>query len=655
MTQEEKQIAHDILCKRYDETARKAVAAIETRLSDYFDGLIAEPDMHNGYEILCAVKFLRLLRTYEFNERKVRQVVRLREGEWKQDSRGRWQHVRGGIQCPGTDTAHVYRWQPFQVFVLASVFGFYTWFDTEVRAIDKPTLLLTEREREDGMVEDFRRLCNYFVMYTPRKTDKTGMSAYIQLVFFLLGDYNSEIYCCANAEFQANILYTRVQFMLRDVDTKHRFRMTAKITDWKKKYQDIRNASIMPMTAGGKTKDGPFAELVNWDEGGSSPYVNGKSDMFSLVDVMRSSMGPRREGLTFGTTTAGTIKSGPFKDEMLPGLHTSLMKELKYESGEAQPTLSDDRSLCLMLEPDDWEKTDIDKYIYDKALRRKINPMLGVTCQHQFYEDSITDMHNGKMTRGELVSKLFNVYDSETVKTWIRGDRIRPLQRNMRITDCKYEDGWQVFVGMDFSHGDDLFATAYFGVNMNHEPKGRFFADCEAWVLEKVLLESPNRKLYELLIEQGWLHVCPGEVWDPMLAIQKIAEKNMAGVNLVYFGYDPAQSITPINYLKAWLQSLGIDPKDVVNMVVPVGQSAMVQNPRISEMEELILSNDELLYFSMSPLWPFCFGNCAVELNSSDLRRVVKGGPAQTAKIDPVAALQDAIYCFDLSEGRVEK
>ena len=151
------------------------------------------------------------------------------------------------------------------------------------------------------------------------------------------------------------------------------------------------------------------------------------------------------------------------------------------------------------------------------------------------------------------------------------------------------------------------------------------------------------------------MNVCTGEVWDPMLAIQKIAEKHMAGVNLVYFGYDPAQSITPINYLKAWLQSLGIDPKDVVNMVVPVGQSAMVQNPRISEMEELILSNDELLYFSMSPLWPFCFGNCAVELNSSDLRRVVKGGPAQTAKIDPVAALEDAIYCFDLSEGRVER
>ena len=47
MTKEEKQIAHDILCKRYDETAQKAVAAIEPRLKEYFDGLRDEPDAHN--------------------------------------------------------------------------------------------------------------------------------------------------------------------------------------------------------------------------------------------------------------------------------------------------------------------------------------------------------------------------------------------------------------------------------------------------------------------------------------------------------------------------------------------------------------------------------------------------------------------------------
>ena len=668
MTPEEKDKAHEILCKRLDEDVRRALKAIDPRLLDYFEGMEREPELHNGYEILCAVKFLRLLRTYEFNERRVQQIIQLREGEWRQDERGRWHHVRGGIKCPGTDTAHVYRWQPFQVFVLASVFGFHTWFNTEVQAIDKPELLPTEREREDGYVEDFRRLCNYFVLYTPRKTDKTGMSAYIQVVFFLMGDYNSEIYCCANAEFQSRILYGRTRFLLSDVDTKQRFYMTSRSIEWKPKFHSVRNAMIMPLTAGGRTKDGPFAELVNWDELGSSPYTNGKSDMMNLVNVMRSSMGPRREGLTFGTTTAGTISSGPFI-EMLDGLHKNLLMELKFDTGEEQPTLSNDRQLCLLLEPDDWEKYDEQLLLTSKDIRRKINPMLGITCQHQFYEDSIADMYNGKMTKAELFSKLFNVYMEMRVTKWLSGDQIRQRQINRRITECKYTDGWDIFVGLDFSQGDDLFAISYLGVNYRQDMPAdqRMFADCEVWVVEKALLESPNRPLYELWIEQGWMSVCPGEVFNPDYAINDLMQKTQQGINLYWFGYDPAQSILPINTVKAWLQSLNIEAKVIKNMVVPVSQSFVTMNGLLQHLEYMLLGieyNAETngwsfsdynpqLYLSNSPLWPWCFGNCKVEISSSELRAVRKA--SQHAKIDPVHALLDAVYVFDLSEGIIQQ
>jgi phage terminase large subunit-like protein len=140
-----------------------------------------------------------------------------------------------------------------------------------------------------------------------------------------------------------------------------------------------------------------------------------------------------------------------------------------------------------------------------------------------------------------------------------------------------------------------------------------------------------------------------------MIAMQRLAEKHEQGINMVLFGYDPAQSVNPINNLKAWLQTLGIDGQTVTSMVVPVGQSAMTQNPRVSEVEDLVKSQEQLLQFSMSPLWPWEFQNCAVETNSSDLRRILKGGPAASCKMDNVAALINALYCFDLSEGRVEK
>jgi phage terminase large subunit-like protein len=40
-------------------------------------------------------------------------------------------------------------------------------------------------------------------------------------------------------------------------------------------------------------------------------------------------MGPRREPMTFVTTTAGTISTGPFI-EKLDALHRTLEKELNY-------------------------------------------------------------------------------------------------------------------------------------------------------------------------------------------------------------------------------------------------------------------------------------------------------------------------------------
>ena len=659
MTQEEKIQAHEIL-SRHMQNQWRQLNDIDPRLLVYFNSLAGDPEIHNGYEILGGVKFLRLLRTYDFDTKKVQQIIRIREGEWKQDERGRWRHVRGGIKCPGTDRAHVYRWQPFQVAVLASVFGFHTWFNTEVSAIDKPELLPTEREREDGMVEDLRRLCNYFVLFTPRKTDKTGMSAFIQVVFFLVGDYNSEIYCCANAEFQSRILYGRTVFMLTDADTKHRFDITKRYIRWKPKFHTVRNATIMPLTAGGKTKDGPFAELVNWDELGSSPYTNGKSDMMNLVNVMRSSMGPRREGLTFGTTTAGTIKSGPFI-EMLDGLHSGLLRELKFESGEEQPTLSNDRQLCLLLEPDDWEKYDEELLLTSKTIRKKINPMLGITCQHQFYEDSITDMYNGKMTRAELFSKLFNVYASETTKEWLTPDEIRAIQIDMRVDDCTRSKGWVVFTGMDFSKGDDLNGDVFLCYNTL---TGELFADMDVYMSQEAVDDSPIRELLQKWADAGWLTIVPGKTFDPSWPVRRIIQLDEKDVNFMAFGYDPFNAKTVVNAISQWVFDIGLDPKTVV---VPVRQNFATYTPAVQDFDFYVKHSrddgmghmipDPLIHLSMNPLWPYCFGCCVLQTSNDGMNNIkpVKKDHKASTKVDPVQMLLSGLILYQAAEAAINK
>jgi len=675
--QKQKQEAIDCLRRRLTDDVRQRLCEVDERLLEYFDGVAHdvsvifgdENDRHSMWEVLCAAKFLRMFTTYHFNTKKVQFYIALREGQWERRGKA-WRYISGGLRLPSTSGAKVYRWQKFQVFVLACVFGFYAWVDTHVEAGTKDELLDTEREK-DGTIWDFRRMITEFIMYGPRKIDKTGLSSYIQLIFFLFGDFNSEIYSLAMTSDQSGILFDRTKFMLNQMNKSDEgnplFRMTAKGVNWLKQYQaELRNSKIVPLTGGGKAPDGTNTELLNWDELGSSPYINGKSDMMAHVNVCQSSMGQRRQPLTFGTTTAGTITSGPFI-EKLQAMHDLLLQELKYDTGEAIPSQILDTQMCLLLEPDEYEKTEYEYILTSHALRRKINPMLSIVVQYDFYDREMTKARQeGDQKFAECVAKLFNVYQSGRVTQWIKSDRIRPLQIERRIEDCKYADGWQVFVGLDFSQGDDLYAVTYLAVNYTPSDtmRGRFFADCDLWVLDETMKKSPNQPLYEQWVEQGWLNVCPGEVFDSTHAINRIAAVAEQGVNIVSFGYDAAQSIQPINQLKAWLQTLfqkrgDISPKDLADviqrMVVPVSQTAMTQNPRIGELEHMILEKEPWLTFSMNPMWPWMFGNCAAELNSSDLRRIVKGGPQPTHKIDGVAALEDALYLFDLSEGRVSE
>lgn len=672
--------AIELLRRRYAGKAAR-LRNIDARLCEYIDELIAhssadpddEDDLHGLYELLCAAKFLRMLDTYNFNVKKVQTVIRLREGRWRKRGDA-WQHVSGGLRCPGTSGTQVYRWQPFQVFVLASLFGFYAWVDTRVKAADKANLLPTERVK-DGTVWDYRRMCTDFTFFAPRKTDKTGLAAYVQLIFFLFEDDNSEIYCCANSSDQSKLLYSRTRQLIAQMDDGNRIRSTQTVTDWRQPYKGIHDSVLRPLSAGGRTKDGLFAQLCCADEYGSASYTNGKSDMLSLVSVIKSSMGPRREPMTLTTTTAGTISEGPFISE-LESLHNLLKRELCFGDGgglaqsgadgvAAAPDFEGDRRLCLCLEPDEWERDEL-TVLRKPSLRQKVNPMLGLIVQHSSYDAWIAGARNDPTKMPELLAKYFNMYQSGRVTHWVKGDRIRPLQVPKRITDCTYAGQWQVFCGLDFSHGDDLFAVTYMAVDYSRPetPVGLFFCDMDCWVLEHVMRDSPNRPLYEQWVNSGWLHVCPGEVFDSTHAINRIAELHLQGVNFLYFGYDPAQSVTPINNLKAWLQTIfqqrtGMSSRDVAQviqqMVVPVSQNAMTQNPRIIELEEKMLSDEPWMQFSENPMWPWMFGNCAVEITRGDLRRIVKGGPQPTHKIDGIHALLDALYCFDLSEGKIEQ
>jgi phage terminase large subunit-like protein len=194
----------------------------------------------------------------------------------------------------------------------------------------------------------------------------------------------------------------------------------------------------------------------------------------------------------------------------------------------------------------------------------------------------------------------------------------------------------------------------------------------DLWITEAALHDSPNRPLYEMWIRDGWLHVCPGEVFSHEMAINKIMERagydehgNLMAtpdsqIDMRMFGYDPAQSTAPINQLKAWLQSLfqqrGMSGADIAQtlkqMVVPVPQTFVAQNGLVQEIEYMLLTDHPWLHLSMNPAWPWMFQNVKLEISPNELKKPLKSGSHN--KIDGVHALLDGLWLFDLSEGLIQ-
>ena len=640
--------------------------SIDTRLLPYVEDAISNNASHaNLYELLGIRKEMRLLDSYDIDPERVKRSLRAIEGQW---ANGR--HVKGGLKFSTPRGSQHVRLMPFQAWLIFEIYAFKVDVSMEREYHDGDMLLPTEWVK-DGEVWDTRRLTQEAHWFLTRKSGKTELGGAVDFTEVgFLGDVNGQALICTNSSEQSQIAYKAIREFAMQVDPTcsnrmggKYFRMTRNGLNWQPGHP--MKGEIKCMAAGKTSKDGLYASVVHADEHGQASYVNGHSDMQAAVDTCFGSTGPRREKLLLHTTTAGRIKEGPYKTK-LEQVEASLLNEMQYPLGQPHRT-PDDYWTAFLLQLDKWEITDDLTKLNDPELFKKVNRSIGTTVQPTYYRERLYEASTGtEDTKQEVLTKDFNIFQQGRVTKWMKGDRIRPLQVEKRITDCKYADGWRVFCGCDYSSGDDLFAITFLAVDYKPSDtmRGRFFADAYAWVLEETMKQSPLRPLYEQWVEQGWLFVCPGEVFDSTYAINKIAEVAQQGIDIVSFCYDPAQSAQPINQLKAWLQTLfqsrkDVSPKElaeVINkMVIPVPQTSMVQNPRIAELEHMILEKEPWLEFSMNPMWPWQFGNTACETSSSDLRRLCKAGPQPTHKMDNVAALVDALYGFDLSENRISQ
>ena len=624
----------------------------DPRLMEYIDDAISNNASHsNFYELLGIRKELRLMDSYSLDIPRVQRTLRAIEGKWEN---GR--HVKGGLKFSTPRGAMHVRLMPFQTWLIWCIYAFKVDVSMERTYHDGDMLLPTEWVK-DGEVWDTRRLRQEAHWFLTRKSGKTELGAAVDFVeVCFLGDVNGQALIATNSAEQSRIAFKAIKEFAMQVDPSCSnrmggkfFRLTRNEMNWQP--GNHMKGEIKCMAAGKTPKDGLYASVVHADEHGQAGYTNGRSDMQAAVDTCYGSTGPRREKLLLHTTTAGRIKEGPYKTK-LEQVEASLEEEMNYPLGEPHRT-EEDVWTAFLLQLDKPEITDDLTKLDDPELFKKVNRSIGVTVQPTYYRERLHEATTGtEDTKQEVLTKDFNCWQQGRVQKWITGDQMRHLQREgMRIDNCTADQGWVVFVGLDFSLGGDWSGPGWLAARKHPSGRGtEFFADCDMWISEEEYETSPLHPLYEQWVRDGWMHLSPGKTFQPELFVNRLDELIRKGVQFMYFGYDKYKSKIPINVLKSYLQGrLGIqNPEPYVQVVSQLNSEF---NGPTEDLYNAMFAPAPFLNYSASPLWPFCFSNAMLEIDNRENRRPVKANQSASCKVDPIQCIIMALDLYERYEG----
>lgn len=623
----------------------------DERLMQYIEDAISNNASHaNYYELLGIRKELRLMDSYALDIPRVQRTLRAIEGKWEN---GR--HVKGGLKFSTPRGAMHVRLMPFQTWLIWCIYAFKVDVSMERTYHDGDMLLPTEWVK-DGEVWDTRRLRQEAHWFLTRKSGKTELGAAVDFVeVCFLGDVNGQALIATNSAEQSRIAFKAIKEFAMQVDPSCSnrmggkfFRLTRNEMNWQP--GNHMKGEIKCMAAGKTPKDGLYASVVHADEHGQAGYTNGRSDMQAAVDTCYGSTGPRREKLLLHTTTAGRIKEGPYKTK-LEQVEASLEEEMNYPLGEPQRT-EEDVWTAFLLQLDKPEITDDLTKLDDPELFRKVNRSIGTTVQPTYYRERLHEAMKSEDTKQEVLTKDFNIWQTGRVQKWITGDQMRHLQREgMRIDNCTADQGWVVFVGLDFSLGGDWSGPGWLAARKHPSGRGtEFFADCDMWISEDEYETSPLHPLYEQWVRDGWMHLSPGKTFQPELFVNRLDELIRKGVQFMYFGYDKYKSKIPINVLKSYLQGrLGIqNPEPYVQVVSQLNSEF---NGPTEDLYNAMFAPAPFLNYSASPIWPFCFSNAMLEIDNRENRRPVKANQSASCKVDPIQCIIMALDLYERYEG----
>ena len=570
--------------------------SIDARLFKYISEIQLNPDDHNLYELLAVLKFLRLMREYVFRPSKVKKFVKLYES----------------LKFSGMDGRRCYKLTPIQYFQFASILGFYRWEDVG-SAEGYPDKEGKREKIESGRKYQLRRLVREAILFVPRKFSKTTSTASLAVNELLFGDSNAQAYTAANSYKQAKICFEEISKIVRQLDPKRTyFKPTRETLHWRP--NDMGKESFVEcLTGGADSKDGLNASLVIFDEYAQAKYVKDHSEGAELLQVLTSSMGTRREPLTVIITTASRVEDGPFTIEL-----DNAQKILKGE-------YTDDTQFASIFMPDEWEM-DADK-LGDPKLWKKCNPHIGITVQEGYYQSRWDKAQRDAEAMIEFKTKLLNIFVSGGVNVWMPQSLIKSLQVDFDINALKGRP--TAMVAMDLSISDDFSVVVY---NVYSPLLKKFYLWLDCYIPEETLKEHPNKELYKVWVNNGWMRVCPGAVISPSMIVEDVLKRNEK-VTILQIGYDAYKAQEVVNALSAAIMSTGTDPKKILK-AVPQTYGSFTSPVETFELAAKMVPAK--IGMSKNPILPYCFGNCYLDEDKMRNKKPLKR--KENLKIDAAIA-----------------
>ena len=431
-----------------------------------------------------------------------------------------------------------------------------------------------------------------------RKNGKTLlMAAIAEYCTFLDGEYGGRIYFAAPKLEQANLCFDAYYQMI--VQEPELSQMA------KKRRTDIyiadNNTTAKPLAFSAKKSDGLNVSVGILDECASWAGDQG----LKFYEVIKSSVGARRQPLIIAMSTAGYVNDGVY-DELMKRSTRVLLGDSKEK-----------RLLPILYTIDDIGKwNDINEL-------RKSNPNLGISVSVDYLLEEIAIAEGSLPRRAEFITKSANLKQNSTL-AWLEAEAIEAATGEpLNLEDFR---GHYCVSGFDLSRTTDLTAAT-----IVIEKNGELYVFSKFWLPEERIEDAmaADGVPYNLYIQRGLLETSGSNIIDYNDVFNWYRELvEQYEIYPLKVGYDSYSAA----YLCQAMQNYGFHLDNVYQ-----GYNL---DPVIREFHAYL--KDGKIHIGDNDLLKIHFFNSALKVSAEKGRsKLIKIKP--TAHIDGMAALLDAM------------